>query len=441
MVDSSKQTVMQETAMMTKPPDQSRRDMRQAILSACWGAIPQAMVKDSSLIIIFASLIGAGEMASVLSTGVLDLAGLLMLPFAALADRVGVKRQIIVAVWVSVAALLAASAAPWLGAAGGGVLLGMLALFAVAIAAYSAAWFPLLDEVVPPGERGLFFGRMRFAYQLLAALFLLAAGWFVGRYATVARLQLIIVVAALISLGRAVCIGSIQSTPKPSAPMGFRTAFLAAVRHKPLTGFGIYLFFLYLAASATMPVVFVFARNQLKLADNATVLLSVVGMGGLILGFPLGGRLVHRYGVKGVLLATHIGFALLNFGLLGVRTPGPGAVATLVVILAAYGVLTSCASVALSTELFNLAPPTNKAVSIALGWSLYSVGIGVSRTFASLLLGSGLLAESWQVGGWICTRHHSLFLAAGVGVLLSMLLLVFVPGIVDRDERTPAGLA
>lgn len=150
MVDSSKQTVMQETAMMTKPPDQSRRDMRQAILSACWGAIPQAMVKDSSLIIIFASLIGAGEMASVLSTGVLDLAGLLMLPFAAL---------------------------------------------------------------------------------------------------------------------------------------------------------------------------------------------------------------------------------------------------------------------------------------------------GVLRTFASLLLGSGLLAESWQVGGWIFTRHHSLFLAAGVGVLLSMLLLVFVPGIVDRDERTPAGLA
>ena len=48
--------------------------MRYAILSACWGAVTQVMVRDSSLIVIFAALVGAGEVVGVLSTGLLDLA-------------------------------------------------------------------------------------------------------------------------------------------------------------------------------------------------------------------------------------------------------------------------------------------------------------------------------------------------------------------------------
>lgn len=55
-------------------PCEARRNMRLATLSACWGAIPQVMVKDSGIVVIFAALIGASEMVSVMSTALLDLA-------------------------------------------------------------------------------------------------------------------------------------------------------------------------------------------------------------------------------------------------------------------------------------------------------------------------------------------------------------------------------
>ena len=109
------------------------------------------------------------------------------------------------------------------------------------------------------------------------------------------------------------------------------------------------------------------------------------------------------------------------------------------VILGVYGVLVACASVAVSSQLLALASPANKAVSIAFGYSLYSAGLGGSRMIASLLLGSGILAENWTLGGMNFTHYHSLFLCSGCGVVAAMLLLVLVPGVVREVKRLPAG--
>ncbi len=415
------------------------RNLQYAIRSSCWGAIPQVMLRDSSLIIIFASLIGAGEMVSVLSTGLLDLSlCVLMLPLAALSDRIGVKRQILMAVGISVAALLLVAAAPWAGPLAGGVMMTALLVFAICLSAYTAAWFPLLERVVPVTERGLFFGRMRFSWQLVATVFVFASSWFVGRFATVGRLQVIITLAALGSLGRAYYIARIELDPRPPAFSRMRTALAEVLNNRALCGFGVYLFFLYLAVNATTPVIFVFARNHLLLEDRLVILLSAVSMLGLIAGFPLGGRLVHRYGAKGILLAAHLGFGALNFALLLVHESGPLAVAGVAAVLAACGLLIAGASIAVSSELLALANPAEKAVSIAFGYSLYAAGLGGSRMLASLLLGSGILAETWQFGGQVFSRYHSLFLAFGCGTILAMILLVQVPGLVRRVERFPS---
>jgi len=252
--------------------ENTRVGMRYAIRSACWGAIPQVMVKDSSVIIIFASLIGASEMAAVLSTSLQDLAVcLLMLPLASLSDRIGVKRQIMAAILIAMVALLLAATAPWAGHGGGAVLLIALCVFAMAMCAYTSAWFPLLERVVPPGERGLFFGRLRFRWQLVSALFILASAWFVGKDASVTRLQMVIGLAALVGLGRIWYVSRIPLQPVPGLENN-RIPLLESVRsalgNRQLTGFGVYLFFLYAAANGTIPVIFVFARNYLKLPDG-----------------------------------------------------------------------------------------------------------------------------------------------------------------------------
>ncbi len=416
----------------------SQVGMRYAVRSTCWGAISQVMVRDSSLIVIFAALIGAGEVVGVLSTGILDLAlCVLMLPLAALSDRIGVQRQIILAVWVSIVALLLAAAAPWFGVAPGLILLSSLLVFAVAIGAYSSAWLPMLERVVPPAERGLFFGRMRFAWQLTSMIFVLGAGWYVGRYATVGRLQIVMAAGALAGLGRIYYVSRIPLAAVAPPQLRLGASLLAALRNRSLAGFGVYLFFLYFSANSTVPVVFVFARNRLLLSDRLVVLLSVASMCGLLAGFPLGGRLVHRYGSKGMLLAAHVGFTLLNFLLLSVHAPGAPSAMILMAILLVYGCLFAGASVAVSSELLALAAPGNKAVSIALGYSLYAAGMGISRLVSSLVLGSGMLAETWTLRSLVLSRYHTLFLTFGVGSAMAMLLLIQVPGLIHRVETWP----
>ncbi len=428
------------TAIMAKDRAQVLADMRYTIRSACWGAISQIMVKDSSVVIIFASLLGASEMTAVLSTSLQDIAiCLFMLPLAALSDRLGIKRQIVMAIVVSTLALLGVAASPWAGRAAGSVMILALCVFSLAISAYTSAWFPLLENVVPAEERGLFFGRLRFSWQLVSAVFIFGSAWFVGRYASISRLQWVITAAALAGIVRIWYIMRIDLPPpcKVASEGSLLKSVRMALGNRQLTGFSIYLFFLYAAANGTMPVVYVFARNYLKLPDDLVVMLSAVTMVGLISGFLAGGRFVHHYGVKRVFLGSHIGFVLLNLMLLGVRGSGSVTAVVLGIILFFYGFLFAGASIAVSSQLLALAQPSNKAVSIAFGYIFYSGGLAISRVVASLALGSGLLAQEWQIGSVVFTRYHSLFLVFGIGVLYAMLLLVLIPGMVREVKRYP----
>lgn len=434
----------------TRPPVQSaapgiltpaRRQtgMRQAVRSACWGAISQVMVKDSSVIIVFAALIGAGEITGVFTTSMLDLAVcFLMLPFAWISDRLGARRQIVAASFVALVSLLVAAASPWFGAWTTAALLVGLACYAIAISGYLAAWFPLLEYVVPEDGRGLFFGRMRFYWQTIAMLFIMFSGWYVGRFASVARLQVVIAFSAVCLLGRAWYCARMPDPGSARRLPGARAAISDLLDNRFLIGFALYLFFLYASASSTLPVVFVFARNYLHFRDSLVVMLSALSMVGLIAGYAAGGLLVHRYGIKPVLLAAHAGFALLNASLLLIRSGAPAAGQILAVIATLYGLFFACASVAVSSELLALASPRNKAISIAFGYSLYSAGIGLSRAAASLALGSGLLAPTWRLAGRTLTRYHSLFLLSCLGVLAAALLLALVPAVTRRADRLPA---
>jgi hypothetical protein len=77
-------------------------------------------------------------------------------------------------------------------------------------------------------------------------------------------------------------------------------------------------------------------------------------------------------------------------------------------------------------------------VGFPLGFSLYAAGTGASRLCGSLLLGSGVLAESWCLGGVAFSRYHSVFLASGIGTLMALLLLAQIPGPVRQVGRLPS---
>lgn len=412
--------------------------MRHFIMSSCWGAISSVMVRDSSIVILLADYLHFGETISILTTALQDICScLLLLPFAWLSDYFGYKRTIIISSWILMIMLLITATSPWFGSWSRLILVASLVVFSVAASAYLAAAFPFIDGLIPKTERGLFFGRMRFAWQFVAAVFLLGSGWLVGRQASVEMLQVIIAAAALMMLGRIWHMKVIPDVAVRKTLFGLRDRLRDVLANRVILGYAIYLFSLYTAASATIPIAFVFAKTELALPDYQVVLMSVCSMGGSILGYLAGGVFVHRYGVKRVFLSAHLLFGIINLLLLTVTGASLPAVIWLMSLIGVYGFLTAGASVAVSSEILGVAPVNNKAVSIAFCLSLYSGGAGCSRLLASLILGSGMLSPSWGILGITLAKYHTLFLFYGVGVIIASVLLVLVPALMKNVQRLP----
>ncbi len=69
---------------------------RNATLSTCFGAMGDVTLSDSAILILFAQMLGAGDMYSMLSTSLLPLFnGLCIIPMAFVAEKTGCQKRIL----------------------------------------------------------------------------------------------------------------------------------------------------------------------------------------------------------------------------------------------------------------------------------------------------------------------------------------------------------
>ncbi len=415
-----------------------RSSMRHATLSACWGAVSAVIIRDSSVIILFAAALGAGDMLSLVTTSFMSIAEfLLLLPMAYFAEYVGKKRLSSISTWLCMLMMLLCAAAPWFGAYSKFVLLLSVAFYGIFQCGYVAVWYPLLDGVVPEEERGRFFGTMRTSWQICSALFILGAGCMIGKNPPIHSLQIVIAITGVALFGRIWHMNRMTEVKWPKPPQ-VRLVAMDLLGNTQLVGFSIYLFCLYAAASSTVPVVFLMAKNHLHVQDNIVVIISALMLFGTIAGFFAGGYLVDWLGVKTIFLSAHFSFGIINLLLLGIVTGSALSVSAMCLLVIAYGFVTSCASIAVSTEMLALAPKNNKLMSIAFTLTMFGAGNGFSRLASSLLLGSGILAGSWSLFGLRMSHYHSIFLLSGISVILACVLLVLVPALLKgMVQRLP----
>ena len=116
---------------VVSPTFEERRSCeKKATLSACFGAMGDVTLTDSAIIILFAQMLGAGDMFSMLTTSLLPLFnGICIIPMAWLASRIGYQKLIVRICMVSAFAYYMVVASPFLG--GGrisvGIMIGMIA--------------------------------------------------------------------------------------------------------------------------------------------------------------------------------------------------------------------------------------------------------------------------------------------------------------------------
>jgi MFS family permease len=406
-----------------------------AIKSACWGALSSVMIQDSAIIILFATILGAGDMLSMVTTSTQGIAScLLLIPAAYLSGKLGYKKAIMFFTAIGAVMIMLLAASPCFGGWGKSVMLLSIIMFSMCMTAYAAAWFPLLDGFLLKEERSAFFGMMRFSWQTAAALFCFICGLIIGETPKIWMLQVIIVVSALGLFGRMYYTGRIPDGHQEKENIKLGEGIYEAISNKPLTGFSVYICCLYLAAYSTPPLTFIYIKKYLLVPDNILIIISSLALIGTILGFLLAGKIIDKIGIKRMLLFIHFSFAMVNFTLFFIGTNTICNLILITILLAIYGFFVGSSSIAISTEMMELASPNNKAISMAFCGSCYAAGYGGSRLLASLILGSGMLAPQWFIGSMKISHYQTLFLVYGCAILFVCLLLVLVPAIFPKGN-------
>lgn len=415
--------------------EQRSKAKRDAIKSACAGSLAEIMIQDSAIIILFATILGAGDMMSMITTSTLGIANcLLLIPAAYLASRLGYRNTIVQFTAIAAVMIMLLATAPWFAGYAKLILLLAIIMFSICMTAYTASWLPMLDGLLIKSDRSSFFGAMRFSWQTFSVIFFLVCGLLIGKNPEIWMLQSIIIISGLSLLGRMYYIGKIPDGHQAKESITFTEGISEAIANKSLAGFSVYICCLYLAAYSTPPLTFIYIKKYLQAADNIIIIISSLAMVGTLLGFLTAGKIINRIGIKHMLLLIHFFFALVNFTLFFIGTYSVFNLIMITILLMTYGFAAACSSIAISTEMMILASPNNKAMSMAFCSSCFSAGTGGARLLASLVLGSGMLAPQWFIGSMKISHYQTMFLIYGCAILFVCLLLVLVPAIFPKGK-------
>ncbi len=422
---------------MLPTPEQCRASETKATLSSCCGFLGEVTLTDSAIIILFTSMLGAGDMFTMITTSLLPLFnGIGIVPMAWLAARLGSKRLILRACTLSAIAYFVAVASPFFGQSAASVLLAAIVFFALFQTGFIAGWFPMLDTFLTRERRTSFFGRMRFCHQLTAVTFLLLVGCLIGKAPPLWMLQVVLLIGAVVFIGRALCIARIPVfETQGKEALGFKDGLATAIRNKPLAGFSVYLFALNLAAYGTVPLTMIYLKTCLRAPGNVIVIISAAALFGMLLGYLGAGQFIRRWGAGGTLLGCHVALAAVNLALFLIGVGNAVTYVLFAALLLVYSFAIAAASIVASAEMMALSTPGNKAMAMAFCGAFYYGGFGFSRLGSSLVMGSGLLAAEWHLGAMRVTHYQTLFLLYAVAIVFAAVFLMMVPAVVPGPEQ------
>ncbi|NMA42436.1 MAG: MFS transporter [Oligosphaeraceae bacterium] len=418
-------------------PDRRRQARRDATYSALFGTIPTLLLDNSAVIITYIALLGGGNMFSMLSSSLISIAStLLLLPMVGFTEKLGLKASVRVAGYLGCATYMLMAAAPFFGSFASPLVIIAAFAFCLTNPLYVNAWYPLLDGFLLPQERSHFFGQMRFLYQLLSSALFLLLGLLMGKNPPLWFFQIIIVLVAISLLGRSHYIDRLPLTSdKPvKSRYNFRSAFKIAIRNGPLVGFSVYVCFVSLGYTSIIPLVYIYMKSHLELPPNMVVSISSLTMIGIMVGYLCASSLQRLLGTKWLQILCHLCFIAVSLACFCCGKESGNVILKFALLLMIQGFATACFGVCFSTETLALASPGNKTMASAFCNTYSSAGHSVGRLGTSLVLGSMLLAPSWQLGTRVVSSFQTLFLIYAVWLIFCLLLLVLLPAVVPVHE-------
>ncbi len=416
---------------------QERKRGRILAYFACYfGCISEVMLDSSAIIILYIAMLGGSDTVVMLSTGfsgVLNM--LLMIPAAAIIGYIGMRRAVTIACITGCGGFLLMSAAPFFGEyRQWAVLLGCL-IYCTQRSLYGASWYPMLDAFLRPQDRGSFFGTMRYSYMILSGLLFFGAGKLMGKNPPLYLMQIIIGITGLLILGRLYCMLKFPANPREAKPkLKMKYALGISIRNGPLVSYSVYVCMLSLAYTSLVPLTLLYLKSYVQLPPGTVQIFSTVGIAGSIIGFFCYGFLQKKIKLKRLELAVHciFGASAMILALVNCNVPFFICIISLIYFMISFATSTFLCNN--SIELLALARPGNKTMAMAFQQTYTNVGVSIGRTGTALILGSNLLAPSWQLHGVTISNYQTLFLLYGVIALVLLILFPTLPSIVPKHH-------
>ncbi len=397
--------------------EEKRRYMSHAIIATSFGSVMQIALSESSLFLLYASSLGAGKFLSLVTTSFIHVMNLfLLIPVAYAMERYGIRKILIPCYVIGMLAMIAASAAGFLNQWALAVFSAGITVYAVSITVHSAGWFPILRFIVPEDGRGAFFGRIRYIWQGIVTVFLLLSAIFVGRDASVLRLQLIIAVGALLIIGRVVFVSKIPERALRRRIAPFRVMFFSTLKNRKLVRYSIYMFAMKFFIASSVPLGFAFLKYEAGATDQMMVLFSAFSNTAMIIGFIIAARTIDSLPVGRLLVPVRYGFLLVSAMFVIFSSARSGTIVSAVILISLAAGLYAFLTVILSAKMMGLVKENNVNISIAFCVGITSGGVGLSRFFSSVMIDR--LPGVISLWGLNATVYQALFAFYGLGLLV-----------------------
>lgn len=416
--------------------DRERRRGRIHAYFACYfGCISEVMIDSSAIVILYLGMLGGTKTLVMLSTGFCGLFSmLLMIPSAALIERIGMRRAVVISCMTGCFGLVLMGAAPLFGPLRLAVaVIGCLA-YCLQRALYGVTWYPMLDAFLRPQDRGSFFGTMRYSYMILSGVIFFTFGKLMGKEPPLWMMQAIVAGVGVLLLGRMYCMLRFpEDTGERPARRPFREAFTTSIKNGPLTNYAVYTCLLMIAYSPLLPLTLLYLKNGVHLPSGTVQIFSTGGIAGSVIAFAVYGWMLKKLKIKRMELLVHFTFAAVALTLFAL----PSTSRCFIWIAGSAYFIWSFADASFkcnnSAEILSLARPGNKPMATALVQTYQNLGICFTRSCSALVLGSGMLTD-WTFLGRNISIYQSIFLVCGVFAVLILILLPTLPAVVPDHQ-------
>ncbi len=426
-----------------------------SVIATQVSATPPNMVMDKAgiLILYMTAMLIPPEQILFLASLFSLTASFLTIASSYAADRVGPKRLGITGVLITIVAFWGVVLAGFSTREQAALVMGCcIVLYSLGASMLGGGWLALMHPLIPEDRRGRFLGKLRFCVRTSVLITSIPLAFLLARDSPVWLFQVIFIVPGVFLLLRFFFYRRIPQMERPAVEReSLRTVITDIIRTPGYTPFIAYVFLLSLVTRNAPALFCLLEKNVLGFGDNVVVAAGFAATLGAMAGLIVGGRVVDRYGTRVVFVISHLSFGLI-YGLFLIRDTAvsliPGFFDTLLqsftepvsgslfvfmsLLQMLFGLVMAVSGLAITTELFAIIPPKNKAFASGISISMIRMGIALSGMLSAWILNSGLLSDKWFLWGSELSAYDSLLLLSAVMVVVLVVTLGLVPSVIGK---------